>query len=148
MADTDEAVSDLPLTAAPDNSTPDSFRVRGFQPGYDPRRNTAGRIKKKPTIMDELAKQAHQAKHRRKVAKAWIDTAEEPHTAAGQRAREALTDRLYGLPKQTLVLEQGESEYSALLRDLAELSRPYLEDGSTDDSTTAGGSVDTASEQT
>ena len=78
-----------------------------------------GRIKKAPTVLSELEKQAHQAKHRRKIAAAWVQATEDPHSAVAQRAREALTDRLYGLPKATLVLQQGESQADALDAELA-----------------------------
>lgn len=124
----DIAVSRDTDTAVPENSTPNPFAVRGFQKGFDPRRNTAGRIKKQPTVLDELAKRAHQAKHRKKIAAAWVEAAEDPRSAVAQRAREALSDRLYGLPKATLVLEQADSPLAALLAGLAaDGALPYVD---------------------
>ena len=105
--------------AGNDTSTAISIAGGRFIKGDDPRRNTLGRIKKAPTVLSELEKQAHQAKHRRKIAAAWVQAAEDPHSAVAQRAREALTDRLYGLPKATLVLQQGESQADALDAELA-----------------------------
>ncbi len=121
--------------AANENSSPDTFAVKGFQPGYDPRRNTAGRIKKKPTVLDETVKLAHKAKERRRIARAWVNTMAEEGTAPGNRARADFSDRVYGLPKQTLVLEQVDSPLLGfLMRHTAQL--PYVDGESRDITTT------------
>ncbi len=89
-------------------------------PGSRP--NPLGRIKKKPTVLDETLKLASQAKHRKQIARAWVQTMELPHTPAGNRARADYRDTFHGVPKQTLVLEQGESPLDVLLMRRAERS--------------------------
>ncbi len=124
------AVYNVQENAALENSEANRFRVRGFQPGYDPRRNTLGRIQKTPTVLDETVRLAHKAKQRKKIARAWVETMSETGTAAGNRARSDFSDRAYGLPKQTLVLEQGDSPLTALFAHLAEqqaLPAPYID---------------------
>ena len=120
MSDTISTEPAVHPEAEPAYSKPDSFAVRGFQKGYDPRRNLAGRIKKQPTVLDEAVQLAHKAKNRRKIARAWVDTMAETGTAAGNRARADFSDRIYGLPKQTLILEQGSDPLTALFSELAE----------------------------
>ena len=105
-----------------------------FAPGHDPRRNTAGRIKKKPTVLDETVALAHKAKNRRRIARAWVETMAETGTAPGNRARADFSDRVYGLPKQTLVLEQADSPLLAFLQRQAP-ALPYV-DGESRDITT------------
>ncbi len=119
MSETTSPVSEVHSEAEPAYSKPDSFAVRGFQKGYDPRRNLAGRIQKQPTVLDETTALAHKAKNRRKIARAWVNTMAETGTAAGNRARADFSDRIYGLPKQTLVLEQGSDPLTALFTELA-----------------------------
>ena len=86
-------------------------------PGHSP--NPLGTIKKAPTVLDETVKLAHKARERKRIARAWVDTMAEAGTAPGNRARADFSDRVYGLPKQTLVLEQGDSPLAALLADIA-----------------------------
>jgi hypothetical protein len=105
-----------PLGENAGSDTSSSVSIAGgrFGKGYDPRRNTAGRIKKAPTVLDETVKLAHKAKERRRIARAWVDTMAEAGTAPGNRARADFSDRVYGLPKQTLVLERGADPLSEL----------------------------------
>ncbi len=93
-------------------------------PGTRP--NPLGRGGKKPTVLDETVALAHKAKNRRRIARAWVETMAETGTAPGNRARADFSDRVYGLPKQTLVLEQADSPLLGfLMRHNAQL--PYVE---------------------
>lgn len=105
------AVTVEPLTAAPENSSPNTFAVRGFQKGFDPRRNLAGRIAKKPTVLDETKKLAE--RKRKQVAQAHVNRMMR-EDATGNRAWAEYRDTFYGMPKQTLVLEAGESGADSL----------------------------------
>lgn len=117
----DVAVTGLPQIAAPENSSPNTFAVRGFQRGFDPRRNTAGRIKKKPTVWDETVKLAE--RKRKQVARAYVATMEQ-ETAAGVRQREVYLDRTEGTVAHRMVVEHEDAAGMAWLEALA---RPYEE---------------------
>lgn len=122
MAETQpETVIDLRQNDAPDNSSPNPFAVRGFQKGHDPRRNAHGRPKKGASLPEKL-------KHRvEKDADKVIEAVMKRLTrddAVGNRAFSDVRDTVYGLPKQTLVLEQGESPLAELLRRRQERLSP------------------------
>ena len=97
--------------------------------------NPLGRIKKKPTVLDETVQLAHKAKNRRRIAHAWVNTMAEEGTAAGNRARADFSDRIYGLPKQTLVLEQGTDPLLLLLERMSERKQLPQDTLTTDDKT-------------
>ncbi len=88
-----------------------------------------GRIQKQPTVLDETMSLAHKAKHRRRIARAWVETMEETGTAPGNRARADFSDRAYGLPKQTLVVEQSDSPLLGFLMRHAAVDPSLIVEG-------------------
>lgn len=104
-----------PTVSATGNPSP-TRRPGTFVPGHDARRNVAGRIQKKPTVLDETRKLAE--RKRKQVAQAHVNRMMR-EDATGNRAWAEYRDTFYGMPKQTLVLEQGESAGMAWLQQLA-----------------------------
>jgi len=129
------AVDELPEDAAPENSSPDTLRVRGFVKGFDPRRNTAGRIAKRPTVWDETQKLASQAKHRRRIAAAAVATMEVPHSPSGVRERALYHDRDIGTVVLRHQVDIGESRADAADAYIMQLLTGQTVDGEAKDIT-------------
>ena len=133
MSDTDTlAVNDSPISAAPPNSSPATFAVKGFQPGFDPRRNVAGRIPKKPTVFEETQKLA--TRRRKRIARAWVDTMEGTDAAAN-RARADYNDRDIGTVAHRMIVAHGEVPADALYEEIRGMltgDLPRIETNDTD----------------
>lgn len=95
-----------------------------FAPGYDPRRNLAGRPRKGESLPELLKRSIERPKTKAAVVSATVERLLRTD-AVGNRAFADVRDTVYGIPKQTLVLEQADSPLAALLTDLAQLGKPY-----------------------
>jgi hypothetical protein len=111
-------VTDSPAdeTETTQDSNADSAAVDSkpwqFKRGNDPRRNTAGRPRKRDSLLEVTRKKVESAAS--KVADAKLKRLLRDDSV-GNRAWAEYRDTYYGMPKQTLVLEQGESPMLALL---------------------------------
>src|SRR3990167_11011691 len=74
--------------------------------------NPNGRIKAKPRVLDRTKELAE--RRAKRIARAWVSTMEQ-ESAAGNRARADYRDTFHGVPKQTLVLQQGDDPLALLL---------------------------------
>lgn len=123
----------LPLTAASVPSSPDTAtakpKPRGtgkrFAPGYDPRRNLAGRPRKGETLLEVTAQVLDKRRRgrptlRQEAAIAWAETMAKDD-AVSQRARADWVAYESGLPKQAYVVETQVPGWLALTRELAAL---------------------------
>ena len=126
-ADTDVSSSDS-NTGKQKRKAPRS----AFVAGYDPRRNLIGRPKKGESMPELLKRAIERPKVTRLVVAAAVERLVRTD-AVGNRAFADVRDTVYGIPKQTLVLEQADSPLLALLQRHAQL--PYV-DGESRDITT------------
>lgn len=113
--------------AGTDTSSAVSAAGGRFVKGHDPRRNLAGRIKKKPTVLDETQKLAE--RKRKQLAAAHVNRMLK-EDATGNRAWADYRDTFHGVPKQTLVLEQGDAPADQLYTDLQALLSGQTVEGS------------------
>ncbi len=90
-----------------------------FAPGYDPRRNYAGRPKKGESVPEQLKRTLERPKVARMVVNAVVERLARTD-AVGNRAFSDVRDTIYGVPKQTLVLQQGTDPLTALFTELAD----------------------------
>lgn len=111
-----------PLSDDDSSTNTDAVRAKPWQfaKGYDPRRNTAGRPKKGETLLAYTEKLVTKPRNMQAVAEAkltrLLDTG-----SVGNRAWSDYRDTYHGVPKQTLVLQQGEDPLAALYAEIAVL---------------------------
>ena len=86
-----------------------------FSAGYDPRRNLAGRPKKGESLPELLKRSIERPHIKAAVVSATVERLMRTD-AVGNRAFADVRDTVYGIPKQTLVLEQGDSPLLALFQ--------------------------------
>ncbi len=117
LADTSGNVSSS--TASTTGKQTHKPRTTTFQPGYDPRRNYAGRPKKGESVPEQLKRTLERPKVARAVVNAVVNRLIRDD-AVGNRAFSDVRDTIYGVPKQTLVLQQGTDPLTALFTEIAE----------------------------
>ncbi len=123
MADTaTDTAMDLHSDAANVRSTPHPNAAHGFQPGFDPRRNLAGRLPKKRTVWDETQALASRRQNRKAIAAAAVETMKTPHSVAGSRERALFHDRDVGRVVEEFHITQDASPLDVLLMRRAERS--------------------------
>ena len=133
MPDTDTtAGTPLAPNAGTDTSQIVSTAGGRFATGFDPRRNVAGRIPKKPTVFEETQKLA--TRRRKRIAKAWVDTMEGTDAAAN-RARADYNDRDIGTVAHRMIVAHGEVPADALYEEIRGMltgELPRIETNDTD----------------
>ncbi len=119
-------------TATSESSKPASLSVRGFQKGFDPRRNVRGRPPKGESFAEKYMKALD--KDADALIQAHIKRGKGDGTAA-ERAFTLAAAYKMGLPKQTFVIHDGDSPLAALFSTLAAtgaLPAPYIDGESRD----------------
>ena len=112
-----DSVSDLTETPTPAYSKPDSFAVRGFQKGHDPRRNTAGRPKKADTFAERYRRAVE--KDAKSIIKAHV-TAAKGSGMVASKERALVFAYAMGRPVQPYVNVGGDDPLTALFTEIAE----------------------------
>ncbi len=121
--DSDISYPDSP-TDKPKRKAPRSAFVRG----YDPRRNLIGRPKKGESMPELLKRAIERPKVTRLVVAAAVERLVRTD-AVGNRAFADVRDTVYGIPKQTLVLEQADSPLLAFLMRQAQVDPSLIVEG-------------------
>ena len=109
-------------------------RPTTFAPGYDPRRNYAGRPKKGESVPEQLKRTLERPKVARMVVNAVVERLARTD-AVGNRAFADVRDTVYGLPKQTLILEQSSDPLLLLLERMSERKQLPQDTLTSDDKT-------------
>lgn len=122
MEDAPITDTDAPLDADNQVSSPNTNTGRqkrkaprtAFAAGYDPRRNLAGRPKKGESVPELLRRTIERPRVSQAVVQATVERLMRTD-AVGNRAFADVRDTVYGVPKQTLQLEQADSPLLAFL---------------------------------
>lgn len=126
-----ETANDKAVTALSAGTSSDSIpakrpRGKAFAPGYDARRNTAGRPKTRDTVLSLTLHELHKRQKGQptRATQAAVAHADRMmlRNQAGNQAWDKVVNYESGLPKQVYVVEQADSPLAELLRDLAVLN--------------------------